>query len=165
MAIEKATDGLSDEMKEHDDLEARRGFATGLAINFARALNEEESKDHTYLLYRNSPDWRPHIWIVDAIMHAVQIGKDLGKQEAESKNLFVQNQLDEHYREAQTSIVRATVAAVMEAGINLNAELLERGETTCIMNLEKQRTIWDRWELDTQRNPEETEVTFTLTRK
>lgn len=59
----------------------------------------------------------------------------------------------EHYESQQTSIVRATVAAVMEAA----------GLTTLSINVERQATVWDRVELFTDRNDEQTHVTFTLT--
>lgn len=80
----------------------------------------------------------------------------------EAKNLAVQEGLDEHYREAQTSIIRATVAAVMEAALVNTAQA---DAFTLVMNLEAQRTIWDRFEFETARSDDGSKVVFTLTRK
>lgn len=65
---------------------------------------------------------------------------------------FTAEQAVEYAQAQQTGIVRATVAACMEAA----------GLTTLSMNLDAQRTIWDRWEFETARNPEHTHVTFSL---
>lgn len=158
MAIEKATDGLSEEMKDHDAQEHRRGMAIGLAQNFARAANSE---GHAYLKNVNEPNWMPHDWVIAAIQRGVELGKELGERTAGEKHLYVQDQLDEHYRNQQPTVIRACIAAVMEAGVTHNAAD-GPGVIKCTMNLEKQATIWDRFELETERNKEETEVTFSL---
>lgn len=70
-----------------------------------------------------------------------------------TKDQFVADQVAEHMQAQQTSMVRATVAAVMEAA----------GLTTLTINMDRQGTIWDRVEMFTDRDDEQTHVTFTLT--
>lgn len=61
----------------------------------------------------------------------------------------------------RTSIIRATVAAVMEA-----FNLANHGAPFSLsMNLEAQRTIWDRYELTTERDASQENVTFTIHKK
>lgn len=65
----------------------------------------------------------------------------------------------------QTSIIRATVAAVMEAFAPDHGVNLEAGSFNLIMNLEAQRTIWDRVELTTKRDASQENVIFTIHKK
>lgn len=63
----------------------------------------------------------------------------------------------------QTSIIRATVAAVME---EVNTVYNHGGERFALnMNLEAQRTIWDRYELTTERDASQENVIFTIHKK
>ncbi len=64
----------------------------------------------------------------------------------------------------RTSIIRATVAAVMEAFILANhGAPLDVFSIT--MSIEAQRTIWDRYELITERDASQENVTFTIHKK
>lgn len=91
---------------------------------------------------------------------AAQIGEAMKGLQAEIAALkqqlageqFTAEQAVELAQAQQTSIIRATVAACMEAA----------GLSTLSVNLEAQRTIWDRQEFETARNPEHTHVTFSL---
>lgn len=65
----------------------------------------------------------------------------------------------------QTSIIRATVAAVLEVIRNGTAGADEFNSHSITMNLEAQRTIWDRYELTTERDESQENVTFTIHKK
>lgn len=65
----------------------------------------------------------------------------------------------------RTSIIRATVAAVMEVIRNGTAGAGEFNSHSITMNLEAQRTIWDRYELTTERDESQENVTFTIHKK
>ena len=66
----------------------------------------------------------------------------------------------------QTSIIRATVAAVMEVASGYT-EIPEMPKPpfSLTMSLEAQRTIWDRVELTTARDESQENVTFTIHKK
>lgn len=68
------------------------------------------------------------------------------------KEQYLADRVAEHYESQQTGIVRATVAAVMEAA----------ALQTLTISMDAQRTVWDRLELATDRNPESTHVTFRI---
>ena len=67
----------------------------------------------------------------------------------------------------RTSIIRATVAAVMEAANPMGHLEMHAGYPAykVTMNLEAQRTIWDRFELTTERDESQENVTFTIHKK
>lgn len=64
----------------------------------------------------------------------------------------------------RTSIIRATVAAVMEA-FNLANHGAPLDVFSITMSIEAQRTIWDRVELTTERDASQENVTFTIHKK
>ena len=63
----------------------------------------------------------------------------------------------------QTSIIRATVAAVMEVASGYTE--MPKPPFSLTMSLEAQRTIWDRVELTTARDESQENVTFTIHKK
>ena len=64
----------------------------------------------------------------------------------------------------RTSIIRATVAAVLEA-FNLANHGAPLDVFSITMSIEAQRTIWDRYELTTERDASQENVTFTIHKK
>lgn len=155
-------------MAKHDEEETLRGAAISIAQQVARECAEvQRDSAPDYLkeaMHDKHQTWMPHEWVITAIVTALKAGMKWGEEKAERSNLHVQEQLDEHYREAQTTMIRACVAGIMEAGVTTNPDDIGKGVAQCTLNLDSQRTIWDRCELETKRNPEETEVTFTLHR-
>ena len=117
--------------------------------------------------YMSEPDATPHLWVVEAVLAGIRHGKFIAEQQHQ---LIEQGQADEH-EGMSTSLIRAGMAAVCEAVLQYRyvlhgANRDESGAAISVtINLEAQRTIWDRVELTTDRNADETEVIFTVTRK
>lgn len=88
-----------------------------------------------------------------------------GYTQGNEASQWLADQTADHAASQQTSIIRATVAAVLEAVRNETAGADEFDSHSITMNLEAQRTIWDRVELETQRSEDGTQVTFTIHKK
>lgn len=126
--------------------------------------------------YSTAESLRQHL---DAFIGASTIGKDgetelrklIGKiEEAAYKrgidsNLALMEASIDQAEAQQTSIIRATVAAVLESASKEEPYYGDDGGFKLTMNLEAQRTIWDRVELTTERDASQENVTFTIHKK
>lgn len=145
-------------MSDEDDLQAVELDREAVAIA-CRVMTDTHFKK-PYM-----QDALPHRWVVEAVMAGIAHGRFLAQQQHQ---LIEEGQAEQH-EGLQTSLIRAGMAAVCEAVMNgdyiagPNDSGKRRIEVN--MNLEAQRTIWDRVELTTARNADETEVIFTVERK
>lgn len=87
----------------------------------------------------------------------------------DAKHLAVEEAQAEQHQGLQTSLIRAGMAAVCESILNSDYDICTddgtRQAISVTIDLEAQRTVWDRVELTTDRTPDEKSVVFTVTRK
>lgn len=88
-----------------------------------------------------------------------------GYTQGNEASQWLADQTADHAASQQTSIIRATVAAVLEAVRDNDPVLFQLDSMHVKMNLEAQRTIWDRVELTTERDASQENVTFTVHKK
>lgn len=126
--------------------------------------------DHPYAKEaENDLKWNAHPWVIEAIKQAYQAGQ----VDADAKALLVQETMTEQHDTLNTSLVRATIAGVLEAvGNDLVVEHTsdtQRGNhvfcVSTVMNLDAQRTVWDRWDYETTRTEDGKAVELTIVRK
>lgn len=145
-------------MNEEDDLQAVELDREAVAIA-CRVMTDTHFKK-PYM-----KDALPHRWVVEAVMAGIAHGKFIAGQQHQ---LIEEGQADQH-ETLQTSLIRAGMAAVCEAVMDGKYIVGPNGSgqrrIAVTINLEAQRTIWDRVELTTARNADETEVIFTVERK
>lgn len=132
--------------------------------------------------YTAKGGFTPHKWVTEAVMRGIEQGRREGRKEVHAEHLAIQQGQAEQYEGLQTSLIRANMVALAEAVMNgkftISKKTLQKrshgkvisSEVThhsvvIRINLEDQRTVWDRVELHTERNEEGTEVLFTVTRK
>jgi len=161
--------------EEHDFSEMLNGTACGIAYRVAVKADPLAPGQGYLEAARTDPQWTPHAWVVDAIVKGLEVGIAMGKAEgltqANAEHQLIHDAVAEKQDTQSTSYIRACVAAVLE-GVTQSLVVTHadgpRREVMQIqvtMNLEAQRTIWDRFELTTERSVDETEVTFKLFRK
>lgn len=108
--------------------------------------------------------WKPHGWITMAVEDAFLLGVKEGKAKAQTEADFIQQQSDQHYREARTSEMRATVAAVLET-FTVDKEGEKTESLSTFIKFEKMATVWDRWEYFTTTSEDGKSVQITIVRK
>ncbi len=120
--------------------------------------------------------WQPHGWVMAAIHAAYSEGCSQGMSESDAKHNLIHGLVAETAEGQQTTIIRATVAAVIESIFKDHHDESKRikpnlslGGMLCdvevTMDLDAQRTIWDRYELSTRRNEDNNAVIFNLSMK
>lgn len=114
--------------------------------------------------YTQRADFVPHRWVIKLAADAMMEGLAIGRSQAQAEHHAIQDAQAEEHSMMNTSVIRANMAALAEAVMN---NKYTAGLKACRfhINLEAQRTIWDRVELTTSRNADETEVIFTVERK
>lgn len=70
-------------------------------------------------------------------------------------NMMILDAVEQTYRNREIGLVRATIAAVLEAF----------GETELALDMNSQRTIWDRWVLKGEQMGDESQLMYYLTPK
>lgn len=156
--LEGKKDGLEISMGK-DDLTGTDDEARAIA---RRVMGDTKFKKG----YMAPPGALPHRWVVEA----VEAGIAHGKSKADHMNHLVQDMQEEQHSMLNTSVIRANMVALAEAVMNGKCECYGPDNETAskikiTINLEAQRTIWDRVELSTDRSHDGTEVIFTVERK
>lgn len=121
--------------------------------------------------YLVGKDVEPHRWVVEA----VEAGIAHGKSKADRMHHAVQDAQAEEHTMLNTSLIRANMVALAEAVMNgQTSNLFDMSKPNNIghligikitINLEAQRTVWDRMELTTDRTDDGENVIFTVSRK
>lgn len=113
--------------------------------------------------YNTSPDFKPHEWVVRSVMLAIQ--------SADAEKDFVLEQMAEQHERDEQGMVKATVAAVLEAVAKDKIEFSVGTEPedviaiTVRVDMDEQRTIWDRATCTPALAEEQNAVTWTYTKK
>lgn len=121
-----------------------------LARKAAAAANEEAQRidslpeDMKYLQTASLPDWQPHTWVIQAIVAAMK--------ERDREHELMQAAMTEKHESHCTHLVATTAMAILES--------VDVPSVT--INLEKQRTITDRYNIHYQHIEAEDKVVMTL---
>lgn len=131
--------------------------------------NHEQELDALLDELGRQPDGPPRVLLKEKIKEQIRVLRMCHEVAAYNRGKASQQALvdatTEQAESQQTSIIRATVAAVLEAVRDNDPVLFQLDSMHVKMNLEAQRTIWDRVELTTERDASQENVTFTIHKK
>lgn len=133
----------------------------------AVAAMAQTDEDHPYIREARADiaKFEPHAWVLNAIKGGVKAGYE----QAEHENSFLLQQMQEKHEQDENGVMRASVAAVMEVFMQGNETFtVGKGHSaidtlTVTVNMEEQRTIWDRFGLQCVLSDDKKTVTWTLT--
>lgn len=119
-------------------------------------LATEDDRPYIRLAKADPNEFVPHQWVIDAIKNAYTDGKTVAGMEHQ----FLVQQMEEQHQLDQNNIMRAAVAAVLE---EVPWVIQANDSISVNVNMEEQRTIWDRATLTSTMSPDQKDVTWTLT--
>lgn len=104
-------------------------------------------EDQKYLQASCEDDWKPHPWVIDAVIAAMK--------ERDTENDLVQTAMVDQHESHCKHLVATTTLAVLEAA----------GLKKVLIDIEKQRTICDRFDIHYTQLEKEGKVVMTLVAK
>ena len=132
----------------------RIGYATRRAQEAIMASTE--MRPYIVQAQLDVTKFAPHEWVQAAINAAYEEGKRVNADEHQ----FLVQQMEEQHQLDQNNIMRAAVAAVLEAA----PWIIETNDSISVtVNMEAQRTIWDRATLTSSMLAGGKSVAWTLT--
>lgn len=124
-------------------------FAKEMALNAVTSSDENRA----YILQAKAKpeEFVVHQWVLDAIKQAYRYGV----LQRDHNNEFILHSVERQHEQEKNGIVRATAAALMEAHLGHVNDMLttvigKKKTVTLHVDLDAQRTIWDRATLESE---------------